>query len=196
MRRGTATRSGCSSSGTRTGCGRWRCASTCDPDDAADALQEAMISAFRRAWRLPRRVRGDDVAAPDGGQRRHWTCYAAGRPARSAGRATPMTCRWPRPWLAQDSDRGRRGSRLDVDAAHSDAAAAAAGGARPGGHARFPVADAAVILGVSEGTVKSRCARGRARLSLLGAFAREPIGEPERLTCAGRRPVSERVMTA
>jgi RNA polymerase sigma-70 factor (ECF subfamily) len=28
----------------------------------------------------------------------------------------------------------------------------------------YPVADVAVILGVSEGTVKSRCARGRARL--------------------------------
>ena len=28
----------------------------------------------------------------------------------------------------------------------------------------YPVAEAAVILGVSEGTVKSRCARGRARL--------------------------------
>ena len=26
---------------------------TCDPDDAADALQEAMISAFRRARGLP-----------------------------------------------------------------------------------------------------------------------------------------------
>jgi RNA polymerase sigma-70 factor, ECF subfamily len=28
----------------------------------------------------------------------------------------------------------------------------------------YPVAEAAVILGISEGTVKSRCARGRARL--------------------------------
>jgi RNA polymerase sigma-70 factor (ECF subfamily) len=28
----------------------------------------------------------------------------------------------------------------------------------------YPVAEAAVILGVSEGTVKSRCARGRTRL--------------------------------
>ena len=28
----------------------------------------------------------------------------------------------------------------------------------------YPVADAAAVLGVSEGTVKSRCARGRARL--------------------------------
>jgi RNA polymerase sigma-70 factor, ECF subfamily len=28
----------------------------------------------------------------------------------------------------------------------------------------YPVADAAAVLGVSEGTVKSRCARGRAKL--------------------------------
>ena len=28
----------------------------------------------------------------------------------------------------------------------------------------YPVADAAEVLGVSQGTVKSRCARGRARL--------------------------------
>ena len=55
----------------------------CDPDDAADALQDAMISAFRRAGDF----RGD-----------------------------------------------------------------------------YPVAEAAVILGISEGTVKSRCARGRTRL--------------------------------
>jgi RNA polymerase sigma-70 factor (ECF subfamily) len=31
----------------------------------------------------------------------------------------------------------------------------------------YPVAEVAVMLGVAEGTVKSRCARGRARLALL-----------------------------
>jgi RNA polymerase sigma-70 factor (ECF subfamily) len=31
----------------------------------------------------------------------------------------------------------------------------------------YSVADAAVLLGVAEGTVKSRCARGRARLTGL-----------------------------
>ena len=31
----------------------------------------------------------------------------------------------------------------------------------------YPVAEVARILGVAEGTVKSRCARGRARLAVL-----------------------------
>jgi RNA polymerase sigma-70 factor (ECF subfamily) len=31
----------------------------------------------------------------------------------------------------------------------------------------FPVAEVAAMLGIAEGTVKSRCARGRARLALM-----------------------------
>ncbi|MCM0676340.1 RNA polymerase sigma factor SigM [Micromonospora phytophila] len=39
----------------------------------------------------------------------------------------------------------------------------------------YPVAEVAVILGVAEGTVKSRCARGRARLAtLLGHLRQRP----------------------
>ena len=66
----------------------------------------------------------------------------------------------------------------------------------------FSVDDAAAILDISPGTVKSRCARGRARLlptwrTCGGAQRRpapgerglhgEPIRERARLTCAGRR---------
>jgi RNA polymerase sigma-70 factor (ECF subfamily) len=39
----------------------------------------------------------------------------------------------------------------------------------------YPVAEAAVILGVAEGTIKSRCARGRARLALLLGHLRNPV---------------------
>jgi RNA polymerase sigma-70 factor (ECF subfamily) len=45
----------------------------------------------------------------------------------------------------------------------------------------YPVADTAEILGISPGTVKSRCARGRARLLPLLAHLRGPgaaAGEP------------------
>jgi RNA polymerase sigma-70 factor (ECF subfamily) len=41
----------------------------------------------------------------------------------------------------------------------------------------YPVAEAATILGVPAGTVKSRCFRGRARLArLLVTGARRPAG--------------------
>ncbi len=42
----------------------------------------------------------------------------------------------------------------------------------------YPVADAAEILGVSPGTVKSRCARGRARLLPQLAHLRNQPGVP------------------
>src|SRR6185312_1588886 len=38
----------------------------------------------------------------------------------------------------------------------------------------YPVADAAVALGVAEGTIKSRCARGRAKLAGLLGHQRNP----------------------
>jgi RNA polymerase sigma-70 factor (ECF subfamily) len=41
----------------------------------------------------------------------------------------------------------------------------------------YPVAEAAVILGVAEGTIKSRCARGRARLAIALGHLR-PAGPP------------------
>lgn len=43
----------------------------------------------------------------------------------------------------------------------------------------YPVAEAAVILGVAEGTIKSRCARGRARMAVtLGHLRRGDDGHP------------------
>jgi RNA polymerase sigma-70 factor (ECF subfamily) len=41
----------------------------------------------------------------------------------------------------------------------------------------YPVAEAALILGVAEGTIKSRCARGRARLAVALGHLR-PSGKP------------------
>jgi RNA polymerase sigma-70 factor, ECF subfamily len=52
----------------------------------------------------------------------------------------------------------------------------------------YPVAEAAVMLGVAEGTVKSRCARGRARLAVMLGHLREDGREDHRH--AGRNPTA------
>jgi RNA polymerase sigma-70 factor, ECF subfamily len=43
----------------------------------------------------------------------------------------------------------------------------------------YAVAEAAEILGVAEGTVKSRCARGRARMAVALGHLRPPSGNPK-----------------
>jgi RNA polymerase sigma-70 factor, ECF subfamily len=135
---------------------------TCDPDDAADALQEAMISAFRRAGDF----RGESAvttwlhrivvnAALDLLRRRS---------AHSVGwSGDPDDLPVAEPWQATDTAAVTE-SRLDVDAAIRTLAPPQRAALVLVDMLGYPVADVAVILGVSEGTVKSRCARGRARL--------------------------------
>jgi len=135
---------------------------TCDPDDAADALQEAMISAFRRAGDF----RGESAvttwlhrivvnAALDLLRRRS---------AHSVGwSGDPDDLPVTEPWQATDSAAITE-SRLDVDAAIRTLAPPQRAALVLVDMLGYPVADVAMILGVSEGTVKSRCARGRARL--------------------------------
>jgi RNA polymerase sigma-70 factor (ECF subfamily) len=134
-----------------------------DPEEAADALQDAMISAFRRAGSF----RGDSAvttwlhrivvnACLDRLRRR------AARPA--SGGADERTLdnlavahAVPDPSL--DSD-----TALDVMSALRMLSAEQQAALVLVDMLGYPVAEAADILGVSEGTVKSRCARGRARL--------------------------------
>jgi RNA polymerase sigma-70 factor, ECF subfamily len=132
-----------------------------DPDDAGDALQEAMISAFRRAGSF----RGDSavttwlhrivVNACLDLLRRRAARPATGGLTDEAMDALALTSRGPAP----DSD-----TSLDVTAAlrtlPPDQRAALVLVDMLG----YPVADAAEILDTSEGTIKSRCSRGRARL--------------------------------
>jgi RNA polymerase sigma-70 factor (ECF subfamily) len=134
-----------------------------DPEEAADALQDAMISAFRRAESF----RGDSAvttwlhrivvnACLDRIRRR------AARPATASADQQALEIlaagRGPRDPSA-DSD-----TSLDVLAAlrmlPPDQQAALVLVDMLG----YAVADAAHVLGVSAGTVKSRCSRGRARL--------------------------------
>jgi RNA polymerase sigma-70 factor (ECF subfamily) len=134
-----------------------------DPEEAADALQDAMISAFRQAsgfrgdsavttWlhrivvnacldRLRRRAARPTVSGLD---ERALGALSAGQPAPDAGAAADTA--------------------LDVTAAlrtlPPDQQAVLVLVDMLG----YSVADAAEVLGISPGTVKSRCARGRARL--------------------------------
>ena len=154
----------------------------CDPEDAADALQEAMISAFRRAADF----RGDSAvttwlhrivvnAAVDRLRRRSTRSISwSGDP--DALEALAM--QGPHGGPSLGSTAGGVGgvsaspgdtadaieTRLDVNAALRMLPAQQRMALVLVDMLGYPVADAAEILGVSVGTVKSRCARGRARL--------------------------------
>ena len=134
-----------------------------DPEEAADALQDAMISAFRRAESF----RGDSAvttwlhrivvnACLDRLRRRAARPAADGADERVLDHLA-VAHSTPDPSAASDTS-------LDVMSAlrtlPPDQQAALVLVDMLG----YPVADAADVLGVSQGTVKSRCARGRARL--------------------------------
>jgi RNA polymerase sigma-70 factor (ECF subfamily) len=164
-----------------------------DPDEAADALQDAMISAFRRAGSF----RGDSAvttwlhrivvnACLDRLRRRAARPAAGGADERTLdnlalGRAIPD------PSSASDTT-------IDVRAAlrtlpHDQQAALVLVDMLG-----YPVADAAEILGISQGTVKSRCARGRARLLPYLAHLRRAGGAPP--PTAGNRSAAGNVSPA
>jgi RNA polymerase sigma-70 factor (ECF subfamily) len=148
----------------------------CDPEEAADALQDAMISAFRRAADF----RGESAvttwlhrivvnAALD--RLRH----QASRPATAGEQAFEALA-------AQGADPARAtDARLDVDAALRILPPQQRAALVLVDMLGFPVAEAAAILDTAPGTVKSRCARARARLIPYLAHLR------------GNRPASESV---
>jgi RNA polymerase sigma-70 factor (ECF subfamily) len=133
----------------------------CDPEEAADALQDAMVSAFRRAGDF----RGESAvttwlhrivvnASLDRLRRR------AARPALSTGDEEAFEA-----LAAHDGDPTRSTDiRLDVNAALRMLPPPQRAALVVVDMLGFGVADAAIILGTSPGTVKSRCARARARL--------------------------------
>ena len=164
-----------------------------DQEEAADALQDAMISAFRRASDF----RGESAvttwlhrivvnACLDRIRRR------AARPAASGMDEQALDV------LAQGSALADPGT--DKDTALDVLAALRTLG--PDQRAAlvlvdmlgYPVADAAEILGISQGTVKSRCARGRARLLPRLAHLRRAGGAPK--PAAGNRSAAGNVSPA
>jgi len=163
-----------------------------DPEEAADALQDAMISAFRRAGGF----RGDSAvttwlhrivvnACVDRMRRK------AARPAVAAGGTDEPTLRnltashAPDPSASSDTS-------LDVKSALRTLPAAQQAALILVDMLGYPTADASAILGVSEGTVKSRCARGRARLMPLLAHLRQRTGARPGLA---RRPTGNQSAT-
>ena len=132
-----------------------------DPEEAGDALQDAMISAFRRAGDF----RGDSAvttwlhrivvnACLDRLRRK------AARPAVSAGDEQAFEA-----LVAHDPDPAKTtDTRLDINAALQILPPQQRAALLVVDMLGFSVADAAIILDTSEGTVKSRCARARARL--------------------------------
>ena len=140
-----------------------------DPDDAADAVQEALVSAYRRAgtfrgeasvrtW-LRRivvnacidRIRHERV-------RRTLPWPERDPPARWADPALELVTR-----MAVDEALAALPVEQRVAVVLVDVQGC-------------PVAEAAAILQVPVGTVKSRCARGRARLAVLLGYLREETG--------------------
>lgn len=150
---------------------------TSDPEEAADALQDAMVNAFRAADRF----RGD--AAVGTWLHRIVVNACIDRMRRGASRPT---VRYP----DEQSPGWQRAVRDPADMAESrdlrivlDRALA---GLPPEQRAAvvavdvggLSVQEAAQALGVPPGTVKSRCARGRARLAAVLADLRNQTSVP------------------
>jgi RNA polymerase sigma-70 factor, ECF subfamily len=147
-----------------------------DREEAADALQDALVSAYRRAATF----RGE--AAVTTWLHRVVVNACLDRVRRRATRPTiPLPEQAP---ADRRDDHAATETRLDVQAALATLPE----------HQRtalvlvdmhgMPVAEAAAVLGVAPGTVKSRCARGRAALAPLLAVPGSP-------SAAGSQPATD-----
>ena len=136
-----------------------------DPEEAADALQDAMIAAFRRASSF----RGDSAvttwlhrivvnAALDRIRRRNARPTTGGQDDDALDALAGVAGGQP-PDPASNSDLA-----MDVNAALRRLVPEQQAALVLVDMLGYSIADAAEVLGVSEGTVKSRAARGRAKL--------------------------------
>ena len=154
----------------------------CDPDDAADALQDAMISAFRRADAF----RGDSAVTT-------WLHRIVVNASLDLLRRRPgRSVNWSGdpedlPLPVQRTGDASSDTRLDVDTALRMLPPPQRAALILVDMLGYPVSEAAVILGVSEGTVKSRCARSRAKLVPYLSHLRT------NLSSQGNQPVSDSV---
>jgi RNA polymerase sigma-70 factor (ECF subfamily) len=159
-----------------------------DREDAADALQDALLSAHRAAprfrgesavttWlhrivvnacldRIRRRQAHPTVPLPDRGRAGDSDRPAAAEPAAPAtDHDTALVVREALAKLPVE----QRAALVLVDLQG------------------YAVAEVAAILGVAEGTIKSRCARGRARLAMLLGHLRPVPPDVGRTTAGNHR---------
>ena len=145
-----------------------------NPEDAADALQDALLSAYRSAGSY----RGD--AAVTTWLHRIVVNACLDRIRRRQARPTvPLPDDDARTPAAPSDLIAARETAIDVQAALAELPVdqrVALILVDVQGH---PVADAAEMLGVAVGTVKSRCARGRARLAVMLGHLRNPDPQPD-----------------
>ena len=137
-----------------------------DPDDAADAVQEALVAAYRRAGTF----RGESAV-------RTWLSRIVVNAC--IDRIRRDRVRRTVPWPERELPARRSDPAVEVvnRLAVAEALALLPVEQRVAVvlvdvHG-YPIAEAAAILGVPRGTVKSRCARGRARLAVLLGHLRE-----------------------
>jgi RNA polymerase sigma-70 factor (ECF subfamily) len=148
-----------------------------DREEAADALQEALISAFRNAASY----RGE--AAVTTWLHRVVVNACLDRVRRRQARPTvPLGDTDP---AGRRDEHGSTETRIDVRAALATLPPAQRAAIVLVDMEDMSVAEAAQVLGVAEGTVKSRCSRGRAALALML--------RPDQAATAGNRLHAPRV---
>ncbi|MFC7547137.1 RNA polymerase sigma factor SigM [Plantactinospora sp. GCM10030261] len=165
---------------------------TGDREEAADALQDALLSAHRAAARF----RGDSAVTT-------WLHRIVVNACLDRLRRRQAHPTVPLPDGSRSDDPGHHGGREPAaPAADHDLALVVrqALAALPIEQRAalvlvdvqgYPVAEAADILGVAEGTVKSRCARGRARLAVrLGHLRGRPPVPADSSASSGVPPVT------
>ena len=145
-----------------------------DPEEAADAVQDALVSAYRAAEGF----RGDSAITT-------WLHRIVVNACLDRARRKNIRKTVPLPDQETDEDRGSRDVAIAADPTEGadlsmDVAAALATLPMDQRAALvlvdlqgYPVEEAGKILGVPTGTVKSRCARGRARLLPLLSHLRQ-----------------------
>lgn len=158
-----------------------------DPEEAADALQDAFISAYRGAARF----RAESQVST--WLHRIVVNACLDRIRRRQARPTvplPETDEYREPAAAGDS-MAQRETSLVISEALAQLPAEQRAPIVLVDVEGYSVAETAQLLGIAEGTVKSRCARGRAKLAKVLGHLRNPdananVPPPERDERAAR----------